>query len=782
MNKTSKMVKVLLAGSVLSLGSARVWSQVYNEEQKATFLYPISGWDMSSQDLKREYMGNGTLPAGIQIPNIISASIQIKNDLNTSGTSTSSTSLYRLNNGAHGSLNHGGQFHIKCDNYPQCEAYLYGFKWGAQGGPSYFTNTNYDATSASRGFIKMEYMNTGTTPAGTTANDYFFPIGVWNMHTPLNQTNTMPVSLAGIDINAIASVSASIYSDPVNGKIEVRSFDQRGKPDYSYTPGLLLRGGFLDISSSGPTANLSILGTHSDFVNINGDYNSSMYSHGGYTQMAGNRGWVKVTVSGSSEAKQPYAIKSKFMQIGGWPIVVEDANGTVTSSQPMKNLTLSTLGIAANRIVHAEALILSDPDAGSSGQVRKLTNIKRINFPGSGNINPDGGIISILEASNQIRLYALGGNSGHYFRTGHADPNINRGWVLVDYLAAQCNEGSGYTRSFIGFTSNSDDCHGNYGSGSSAIHVIQTKAADLWNNSDQIAFIHKPQTSMVFTLQVRVDKIENTNDWARAGISIRGSTAANSRHVSMVVTPRNATGGTQGIGLTVRPGEGSATSEESPNTWMAPYWLRLDRIGNTYSGYASSNGVTWTKVGSSKDLVIPPSGSTYYAGLVQTAGNNGSNPRLNTSVYSNLTETANAYFKIENKKSGLALQISGSSTADGGNANQGAFTNANNQLWQLVDVGSGYWRIVNKNSGKSLDVNGNSTADGANVQQWTYNSATNQQFQLTSLGDGSFRITPRHSGKSVEVAGGSTANGANVQQWTYGGATATHQQWYIKAP
>jgi galactan endo-1,6-beta-galactosidase len=40
---------------------------------------------------------------------------------------------------------------------------------------------------------------------------------------------------------------------------------------------------------------------------------------------------------------------------------------------------------------------------------------------------------------------------------------------------------------------------------------------------------------------------------------------------------------------------------------------------------------------------------------------------------------------------------------------------------------------VNRNSGKVLDVSGRSTADGGNVIQWTDNGGSNQQWSLVQV-------------------------------------------------
>ena len=64
----------------------------------------------------------------------------------------------------------------------------------------------------------------------------------------------------------------------------------------------------------------------------------------------------------------------------------------------------------------------------------------------------------------------------------------------------------------------------------------------------------------------------------------------------------------------------------------APYWVRIVRSTNTFTGYVSSNGVAWTQTAS---LSITMS-SNALAGLVVCSGTSNT---LNTAVFDNVTVT-----------------------------------------------------------------------------------------------------------------------------------------------
>ncbi|WP_053735322.1 RICIN domain-containing protein [Nocardia sp. NRRL S-836] len=91
-----------------------------------------------------------------------------------------------------------------------------------------------------------------------------------------------------------------------------------------------------------------------------------------------------------------------------------------------------------------------------------------------------------------------------------------------------------------------------------------------------------------------------------------------------------------------------------------------------------------------------------------------------------------------------------------------------------ISLQSSWFRLVNRRSGKALDVTGASTADGAKVVQWTWSGSTNQQWQLQPNADGSSRLVARHSGRVLTGAGGS-AQGAQLEQRADTGST---DQWW----
>ncbi|WP_343694500.1 RICIN domain-containing protein [Flavobacterium sp.] len=148
-------------------------------------------------------------------------------------------------------------------------------------------------------------------------------------------------------------------------------------------------------------------------------------------------------------------------------------------------------------------------------------------------------------------------------------------------------------------------------------------------------------------------------------------------------------------------------------------------------------------------------------------------------IANGVTTLGNQTFFLQNRNSGLYMDVWNASMTNGAGINQGALNSGNNQKFTLTHLGDGMYKIIANHSGQSMDVNNFNKANGARVEQYPYNGTTNQQFILVSTGDGFYKIVARHSGRIVEVAGASTATGAIVQQWDNNNQTCG--QWKLIA-
>jgi hypothetical protein len=81
---------------------------------------------------------------------------------------------------------------------------------------------------------------------------------------------------------------------------------------------------------------------------------------------------------------------------------------------------------------------------------------------------------------------------------------------------------------------------------------------------------------------------------------MRESLAPNSKEVSLLLSP--VTGNSK-ISFQYRTTTGGSTAGPNSNCAI-PYYLKLVRVGNVFTAYKSSNGSSWTQVGTAQTIVM----------------------------------------------------------------------------------------------------------------------------------------------------------------------------------
>ena len=127
---------------------------------------------------------------------------------------------------------------------------------------------------------------------------------------------------------------------------------------------------------------------------------------------------------------------------------------------------------------------------------------------------------------------------------------------------------------------------------------------DVWDVRDNFDFYHR-QASGDFDVRIRLQDIEPTARWARAGLMARERLTADSRMATVVSTPPDVPTSFGGNGqnedhvywrtglLGVNGANGGRNLASLPGTSYPNNWLRLRRQGSVLSGYRGTNGVDW---------------------------------------------------------------------------------------------------------------------------------------------------------------------------------------------
>lgn len=162
--------------------------------------------------------------------------------------------------------------------------------------------------------------------------------------------------------------------------------------------------------------------------------------------------------------------------------------------------------------------------------------------------------------------------------------------------------------------------------------------------SDKFTFVCQPITGDG-ELVVYVTDISNYDgvSGALSGAMIRESLASGSSFASMFVSPYyegNAF-------FKYRTTTGTSISSTTNTGVVIPYWIKIKRVGSSFTGWKSANGSTWVQVGPSVTMTMA---STVYFGMAvtsnsstQTATSHGKTGTSGVSVTSNppITVTVN---------------------------------------------------------------------------------------------------------------------------------------------
>jgi len=156
---------------------------------------------------------------------------------------------------------------------------------------------------------------------------------------------------------------------------------------------------------------------------------------------------------------------------------------------------------------------------------------------------------------------------------------------------------------------------GGFVEGPTGTYTMTAEGADIWGNSDEFHFAWK-ELSGAGSIVAKVESVSDTDPWAKAGVMIRDTLEAGSRHAMVVVTPGN------GVAFQYRnnaDGTSSTAAEESGIT--APQWVKLERtVGGLVRGYYSADGNTWTQLGTPQTVTM---NMPMYVGLALTSHNSG---------------------------------------------------------------------------------------------------------------------------------------------------------------
>ena len=152
---------------------------------------------------------------------------------------------------------------------------------------------------------------------------------------------------------------------------------------------------------------------------------------------------------------------------------------------------------------------------------------------------------------------------------------------------------------------------GGFTEGPVGTYTMVASGTDIWANSDEFHFAFKQVTGAIAII-AKVESLENTDPFAKAGVMIRDTLEPGSRNAAVFITPEN------GVRFQYRNTDGGTTDRLFAEGITAPQWLKLERTaGGLVRGYYSEDGATWERF----NLIQVRMDMPAYIGLALTSHN-----------------------------------------------------------------------------------------------------------------------------------------------------------------
>jgi hypothetical protein len=152
--------------------------------------------------------------------------------------------------------------------------------------------------------------------------------------------------------------------------------------------------------------------------------------------------------------------------------------------------------------------------------------------------------------------------------------------------------------------------------------TIRAAGTDIWGAADSFRFTYRTLAGDG-QIVARVDALQATDIWTKAGVMMRETLSAGSAHAFALQSSG------AGVGFQRRAVPGGQ-STHTGTTGSAPRWVRLVRQGSTFTASDSADGVTWRTIGSQSISMQP----TIYVGIAVTSHRAST---LTTATVSNVT-------------------------------------------------------------------------------------------------------------------------------------------------
>jgi len=283
----------------------------------------------------------------------------------------------------------------------------------------------------------------------------------------------------------------------------------------------------------------------------------------------------------------------------------------------------------------------------------------------------------------------------------------------------------------------------------SGLFTINGSGSDIWGNADAFHYVYQPMSGDG-TIVARVETVQNVYPWTKAGVMIRATTDPGSAHASVFVTPG------KGIAMQWRSASGAVSSSVAV-AGAAPRFVRLVRTGSSVAGSYSSDGATWTAIGTA--TVTLPQG--VLAGMPVASHDN---TQTATATFDSASVTA-----APQPPPGLPAPWTQKDIGSVGAAGSGTYANG---VFTIKGSGADIWGSADAFHYVYQPMSGDGTIVARVATVQSLNAWVKAGVMIRATADAgsahaAIYVTP---GKGIALQWRSAANGATVNQQVAGAA------------
>jgi regulation of enolase protein 1 (concanavalin A-like superfamily) len=277
--------------------------------------------------------------------------------------------------------------------------------------------------------------------------------------------------------------------------------------------------------------------------------------------------------------------------------------------------------------------------------------------------------------------------------------------------------------------------------------TVNGSGSDIWNAADEFHYAFT-FASGDFDIVARVASVQNINQWTKAGLMLRESVGAGSRHASVFVTPTTV----KGIAFQRRPTTNGASVSTAGPSMTAPVWLRLARAGNDVTAYWRSGSTgAWTPIGTQTFANLE---NTLEVGLVVSSHVHGTLARA-TLDHVDVSTGGSSSGNWASEDVGAVGAAGGAAVLDDGTA---TVTGSGADIWGTADEFHWIYQTITGNFSIEAQVD-----SVENVDRWVKAGLMIRANHDPGSQHASLFATPT-SQKGIAFQGREISGGASIQQ------------------